>query len=198
MLGHQVWTWPEAPPSVHFWANVLNTFTPKSDQCQISPAASPEILHHTVWRTWLFKAYSDERRLYYQISQPHLYILLFERLGEWTFWTWEYTGRTLTGPERQLTVKGERVWSMNIQGWKGGKIEKKGGYLTSGTIAASLQSCANHHSLENLSWRPVPGNICGPWSYRGEVLGKECDWKEIQLLHVIFMLIWVFFQDTGN
>ena len=23
-------------------------FTPESDQCQISPAASPEILHHTV------------------------------------------------------------------------------------------------------------------------------------------------------
>ena len=27
---------------------VFNPFTPKSDQCQISPAASPEILHHTV------------------------------------------------------------------------------------------------------------------------------------------------------
>ena len=31
----------------------ITPFTPKSDQCQISPAASPEILHHTVWRTWL-------------------------------------------------------------------------------------------------------------------------------------------------
>ena len=39
----------------------LNPFTPESDQCQISPAASPEILHHTVRRTWLFIAYSDER-----------------------------------------------------------------------------------------------------------------------------------------
>ena len=35
--------------------------TPKSDQYQISPVASPEILHHTVWRTWLFIACSDER-----------------------------------------------------------------------------------------------------------------------------------------
>ena len=35
------------------------TFTPKSDQVQISPVASPVILHHTVWRTWLFIAYSD-------------------------------------------------------------------------------------------------------------------------------------------
>ena len=26
-----------------------------------SPAASPEISHRTVWRTWLFIAYSDER-----------------------------------------------------------------------------------------------------------------------------------------
>ena len=32
-------------------------FTPKSDQLQISPAASPETLHHTVWRTWLFILY---------------------------------------------------------------------------------------------------------------------------------------------
>ena len=48
----------QASPSVY-------PFTPKSDQFQISPAASPEILHHTVWRTWVFKAYLDERRLYY-------------------------------------------------------------------------------------------------------------------------------------
>ena len=41
----------------------INPFTAKSDQCQISPAASLEILHHTVWRTWLFVAYSDERWL---------------------------------------------------------------------------------------------------------------------------------------
>ena len=42
----------------------FNPLTPKSDQSQISPAASPEILHHTVWRTWHFIAYqSDERRL---------------------------------------------------------------------------------------------------------------------------------------
>ena len=56
---------------IHFlgWEKVLfelrtkrvNPFTPESDQCQISPAASPEIVHHTVRRTWLFIAYSDER-----------------------------------------------------------------------------------------------------------------------------------------
>ena len=33
----------------------------KSDQLLNSPAASPEIEHHAVWRTWLFIAYSDER-----------------------------------------------------------------------------------------------------------------------------------------
>ena len=31
----------------------VNPFTPKSDQLQSSPAASPEILHHAVGRTWL-------------------------------------------------------------------------------------------------------------------------------------------------
>ena len=43
-----------------FWMDFkVNTFTPKSDQVQISPVASPVILRHTVWRTWLFIAYSD-------------------------------------------------------------------------------------------------------------------------------------------
>ena len=41
----------------------LNPFTPKSDQVRISPVASPVILHHTVWRTWLFIAYSDWKRI---------------------------------------------------------------------------------------------------------------------------------------
>ena len=53
---------------------LINPFTPKSDQCQISPAASPETLRHTVWRTWLFIAYSGERWLYYKYLLPHLYI----------------------------------------------------------------------------------------------------------------------------
>ena len=33
------------------------------------------VLHHTVWRTWLFISYSDQKLLYYQFSLPHLYIL---------------------------------------------------------------------------------------------------------------------------
>ena len=51
----------------------LNPFTPESDQCQNSPAASQEIWHHTVWRTWLFIAYSDEMWLYYKFSLRHSY-----------------------------------------------------------------------------------------------------------------------------
>ena len=51
----------------------LNPFTPESDQCQNSPAASQEIWHHTVWRTWLFIAYSDEKWLYYKFSLHHSY-----------------------------------------------------------------------------------------------------------------------------
>ena len=34
----------------------INPFTPKSDQFQISPAASPVIIHHIVWRIQLFIA----------------------------------------------------------------------------------------------------------------------------------------------
>ena len=53
----------------------IDPFTRKSDQCQISPAASAGILHHAVWRTWLFRAYPPDERLLYQFSLPHLYIL---------------------------------------------------------------------------------------------------------------------------
>ena len=71
----------EAWPIQPFYADALssvNPFTPKSDQSPISPVASPEILHHTVWRTWLFIAYSNERLLHYQFSLPHPYISLEE------------------------------------------------------------------------------------------------------------------------
>ena len=50
---------------------VVFCFTPESDQCQNSPAASQEIWHHTVWRTWLFISYSDEKWLYYKFSLHH-------------------------------------------------------------------------------------------------------------------------------
>ena len=56
-----------------FGSPEFNPFTPESDQCQISPAASQEILHHTVRRTWLFIAYSDEKWLYYKFSLHHSY-----------------------------------------------------------------------------------------------------------------------------
>ena len=56
-----------------------------SDQVQISPVASPVILHHTVWRTWLFIAYTQiERWFLYQFSLPHLYISL-EKVGRMYF-----------------------------------------------------------------------------------------------------------------
>ena len=38
----------------HMWKRGLAPVTPKSDQVQNSPAASPVMLHHTVSRTWLF------------------------------------------------------------------------------------------------------------------------------------------------
>ena len=57
----------------------FNPFTPKSDQYQISPAISPEILHHTVWRTWFFIACSDERWLHYLILATSLIRLSLKR-----------------------------------------------------------------------------------------------------------------------
>ena len=58
-----------------------------TDKFHNSRAASPENLHHAVWRTWLFTAYSSERWLYYQFSLTHLCTTLKKRLGEWTSYT---------------------------------------------------------------------------------------------------------------
>ena len=52
--------WPALPLSFH-----------KSDQYQISPAASPEILHPTVWITWLF------------ITQFSIYHIIHFHLKSW-------------------------------------------------------------------------------------------------------------------
>ena len=57
----------QGSPSENEFNKDVNLSTPKSDQFQISPAASPEILHHTLRRTWLFTAYSDESWLRCQI-----------------------------------------------------------------------------------------------------------------------------------
>ena len=58
-------------------------FTSKIDQIQISPATSPEILHHTERRAWLFIAYSDERWSHYQfslISLIHFFLKAWENV----------------------------------------------------------------------------------------------------------------------
>ena len=50
----------------------LNPLTPKSDQLQISPAASLEILHHPLWRTWPFTQWHTQMTdaLHYQYFSP--------------------------------------------------------------------------------------------------------------------------------
>ena len=64
---------------------LINPFTPKSDQYQISPAASPEILHHIVWRTWLFIAISELTNNYTTNSQYITHTFLFWRVGRTYF-----------------------------------------------------------------------------------------------------------------
>ena len=59
----------------------VNPFTPQSDQCQNSPAASQEIWHHTVRRTWLFIAYSDERWFHHLIKFSLSYVCIFSLEG---------------------------------------------------------------------------------------------------------------------
>ena len=50
----------------------VNPITPTSDQCQMSPAALPELLHHTVWRSWLSVAYYRKMKYDYTTKSRHL------------------------------------------------------------------------------------------------------------------------------
>ena len=94
---HQM-TWNLITMSVTISENY--PFTPESDERQNSPAASQEIWHHTVWRTWLFIAYSDEKWLYYKFSLHHSY------------------NRFLKGWENTLfELRSERVNVKDLIGW---------------------------------------------------------------------------------
>ena len=67
----------------------FNPFTAKSDQYQISSATSPEIQQHTVWITWFFIAYSDERWLYHKHYSHYLtYAFLFKGWENVLFWNY--------------------------------------------------------------------------------------------------------------
>ena len=87
-------------------------FTPESDQSQISPPAPPEILRHTVRRTWLLIAYSDERWLWYKFSLSHLRIF------------------SLKGWENVLCeLWSERVNQGNVMIWKESKAKADKGVM---------------------------------------------------------------------
>ena len=83
----------------------INPFTPKSDQSQISTAASPGILHCTVWRTWLFVSYKVDRWLCYQVSLHHLYI---SPLKGWENVLFELKSKRVKRSELQLSLYSRR------------------------------------------------------------------------------------------
>ena len=58
------------------------------DQFPISSAASPDILHHTVWITWLFIASSDRR--WFTTNSQYLTYTFFFNVWENILWTWEW------------------------------------------------------------------------------------------------------------
>ena len=77
--------------------------------CQISPAASPETLRHTVWRTWLFIAYSDEGWLILPIPLPHFTLYFVFRKIERTYFLTEFGSERvneLGHPYNHMTISG--------------------------------------------------------------------------------------------
>ena len=63
----------------------FNPFTPKSDQFQISPAASPAILHHTVYKELGFSWRTQMEDDYTTNSHYITYTFLFRKVGRMYF-----------------------------------------------------------------------------------------------------------------
>ena len=124
-------------------ATTVSTATPKSDQFQISPAASEEILHHTVWRTWLFIPYSDERRLCYQFLTTLLIYFSFKG--------WENVLFEL-GSER-LKYKWSEQCSLagNDRNGKDGTLFHF--FFSSAPVLQSCQGSQLHVLLDSILWR---------------------------------------------
>ena len=76
-----------------FWCKPnFNPFTPESDQCQNSPAASQEIMTSHSMENLTFHSLLRWKVIILQILTTSLIQLLFERLGEYTFWAQEWKG----------------------------------------------------------------------------------------------------------
>ena len=65
-----------------------------------------------------FIAYSNERGLYYQFSLPPSYMILFIRMGECTFWTWEWKGSSISlTPSSKYTLSQRSMYKWGGANW---------------------------------------------------------------------------------
>ena len=98
-------------PALPHWASLTLSHS-QVDQCQSSPAASPEILHHTVGRTWLFIAYSDERWLHLPIT-PHTLCISLQKVGRMYFLNLGVKGSVdlVYGPQWHHRFQNVKFWT---------------------------------------------------------------------------------------
>ena len=85
-MQHVACVWPPCCTMLRSFGQLLQP----DPKCCIRLATA---LYDTVWRTWFFIAYSNWKMIIVP-SKPHnlTYIFLFKRLGECSFWAWEWKG----------------------------------------------------------------------------------------------------------
>ena len=142
-----------------FLSMFLTSFVPKSDHFQISPAVSPEILHHTVWRTWLFIAGPDERWSYYQFSLPHLYVFSLKSwenaLFDSVFFSWRFLCSknfiSISTPWGIRKTKPKRVKRTGMSAHT-----RANPTITTTTISSSSSSSSSNNSMSSNRTRMRP------------------------------------------
>ena len=137
------------PPLIAF-----RPFTPKRDQFQTSPAASPEILHQTVWRTWLFVDYPDERWLLYTTNSHNLTrTFLLKMLGRVYFLNLGVKGlSSLCDTNRDFLARRFLLYVGAFRSCSHHKSQRSQSLKTT-------QLCAPHHDLHAEIWDDrLPGS----------------------------------------
>ena len=71
----------------------LNPFTPKSDRFQIFPCSLTSSITSHSMENLAFHSFTQMQDYYTSNSHYLTYTLLFKRLWECTFWTWEWKGK---------------------------------------------------------------------------------------------------------
>ena len=153
--------------------------TPKSDQFQISSAASPDILHDTVWRAWLFHSILRRKMIIVPILNFLFNPFTRKSAGSISNFSCGLIRNITSHSTKNLAFHSLLTWKIIILP-----------ILTTSLIYISLQSCWENVLFELGSERVILSQ--GPLRYLFELVFSSCSNDSIDKSSVEGRLVKVF------